>query len=112
MDPIPGMMMDRPLLVSALIEHAERFHGAVPVVSREHDGSLFRYTYAEASGRAIPYEIVPRRPGDVAECWADPTKAQRVLGWRAERGLHDMCASTWAFTAGQRSASAPHTLAV
>jgi fatty-acyl-CoA synthase len=52
MDPIPGMMMDRPLLVSALIEHAERFHGAVPVVSREHDGSLFRYTYAEASGRA------------------------------------------------------------
>ncbi len=52
MTPIPGMMMDRPLLVSALIEHAERFHGSVPVVARDHDGALFRYTYAEAARRA------------------------------------------------------------
>lgn len=48
-----------------------------------------------ASGRAIPYRIAPRRPGDVAECWADPSLAQRLLGWRARRTLDDMCADTW-----------------
>jgi 3-(methylthio)propionyl---CoA ligase len=49
---MPGMMMDRPLLVSALIEHAEKFHGAVPIVARDHDGGLVRTTYAAAAGRA------------------------------------------------------------
>ena len=49
---MPGMMMDRPLLISALIEHAERFHGAVPIVARDHDGGLVRTTYAAAASRA------------------------------------------------------------
>ena len=53
--------------------------------------------FEQASGRAVPYRIAARRPGDVAACWADPTKAQKVLGWRAKRTLHDMCASAWAF---------------
>ena len=51
--------------------------------------------FAAASGRAIPYEIRPRRPGDVASCWADPTRAQQLLGWRATRDLATMCTDAW-----------------
>ena len=51
--------------------------------------------FEKASGRAVPYEIVARRPGDIAECYADPSKAKRELGWRAERDLAVMCADTW-----------------
>lgn len=48
-----------------------------------------------ASSRPVPYQIAPRRPGDIAACWADPGKAQKELGWRAERGLAEMMADTW-----------------
>ena len=51
--------------------------------------------FEQASGRRVPFEIVPRRPGDVAACYADPTLAQQLLGWRAERGLAEMCADAW-----------------
>jgi UDP-glucose 4-epimerase len=51
--------------------------------------------FENASGRQIPYEIAARRPGDVAESYADPTKAQAELGWRASRGIEEMCADTW-----------------
>jgi len=51
--------------------------------------------FEKASGKTIPYEIAPRRPGDVAVVYADTTKAKDFLGWEAERGLEDMCASTW-----------------
>jgi UDP-glucose 4-epimerase len=51
--------------------------------------------YAEASGREIPYRIAPRRPGDVAACWADASRAGKVLGWRAQRGLGEMCGDSW-----------------
>lgn len=51
--------------------------------------------YAAASGREIPSEVVPRRPGDVAECWADPTLADVLLGWRAQHDLARMCADSW-----------------
>ena len=47
--------------------------------------------YEEATGRKIPYRIAPRRPGDVDECYSNPTKANTVLGWRAEKNLVDMC---------------------
>jgi UDP-glucose 4-epimerase len=53
--------------------------------------------FEAASGRAVPLNPAPRRPGDVAACWADPSRAARELGWRAELGLHEMCASTWAW---------------
>ena len=43
----------------------------------------------------IPYEIKPRRAGDVAECYSDPAKAEKVLGWKAEKGLEDMCKDSW-----------------
>lgn len=51
--------------------------------------------FARASGREIPYRIVERRPGDVAACYADPTRAQALLGWRAELGIDAMCEDTW-----------------
>lgn len=51
--------------------------------------------YARASGREIPYVVAPRRPGDVAACYADPTQAQRLLGWRARLDLDRMCADSW-----------------
>ena len=51
--------------------------------------------FAKASGRPIPYRIAPRREGDIAQCWADPSLAERELGWRASRGLDEMCADTW-----------------
>jgi UDP-glucose 4-epimerase len=51
--------------------------------------------FERASGRAIPYEIAPRRAGDVAAYYADPSLAERVLGWRAKLGLDAMCADSW-----------------
>jgi UDP-glucose 4-epimerase len=52
-------------------------------------------TFGEASGRKVPYEIVARRPGDIAECYADPSRAAKLLGWQAERGLEQMCQDAW-----------------
>ncbi|MGD9870180.1 MAG: UDP-glucose 4-epimerase GalE [Thauera sp.] len=51
--------------------------------------------FEQASGRPVPYDIVARRPGDIAACWADPGRAAEVLGWRAERDLRAMCADAW-----------------
>jgi len=56
--------------------------------------------FEQASGRSIPYSIVPRRPGDVAECYTDPGKARGELGWRAEKGLAEMCADAWRWQRG------------
>ncbi len=47
--------------------------------------------YEKVTGKKIPYELAPRRPGDIDECYADPAKANRILGWRAEHGIEDMC---------------------
>ncbi|CAD5376988.1 UDP-galactose-4-epimerase [Pseudomonas sp. OF001] len=51
--------------------------------------------FEQASGRPVPYRIAPRRPGDIAECWADPGKAAHELGWKAERGIDTMMADAW-----------------
>ncbi len=51
--------------------------------------------FEAASGRDIPYTIVPRRPGDIAECYADPGRARRDLGWSAQQNLAAMCADAW-----------------
>jgi UDP-glucose 4-epimerase len=51
--------------------------------------------YERSSGRAVPYDLVERRPGDVAACYADVTLANRLLGWRALRDLDEMCADSW-----------------
>ena len=51
--------------------------------------------FEAASGRAVPYQISPRRPGDIAECWSEPTLALNELGWRAERDLACMMRDSW-----------------
>ena len=51
--------------------------------------------FSQASGRPVPYEIVERRPGDVASCYADPAHANAVLGWEAQRGIEEMCKDHW-----------------
>ena len=51
--------------------------------------------YEKACGREIKYEIKPRRPGDIATCYADASKARVELGWEAERGIEEMCADSW-----------------
>ena len=55
--------------------------------------------FERASGKAVPYEIVERRPGDIATCWADPTLAEKLLQWRASRDLAQMCQDTWRWQA-------------
>ncbi len=51
--------------------------------------------FEKASQQPIPYKVVARRPGDIASCYADPSKAAQDLGWTAELGLDDMCRDTW-----------------
>lgn len=49
----------------------------------------------DATGKPVPYEMAPRRPGDVAEVYADATLADNLLGWKAELGVKEMCEDTW-----------------
>lgn len=54
--------------------------------------------FEKASGKKVPYKIVDRRPGDIAVCYADATKAKNELGWVATRGIDEMCRDSWNFT--------------
>lgn len=56
--------------------------------------------FEKASGRPIKYEIKPRRPGDIATCYADPSKAKTELGWEATRGIDEMCEDSWRWQSG------------
>lgn len=51
--------------------------------------------FEKASGVKVNYKIVDRRPGDIATCYSDPSKAEKVLGWKAERGIEEMCEDSW-----------------
>ena len=51
--------------------------------------------FEKASGVAVPFQVVGRRAGDIAACYADPSLAESALGWKAELGLEQMCADTW-----------------
>ncbi len=53
------------------------------------------HAFEAACGKKIPYRVVERRPGDIATCYADPSKARALLGWTAGRGLAEMCADAW-----------------
>ena len=53
------------------------------------------HAYEKACGKTLPYVVDPRRPGDIAICYADPTKAKEELGWQAQYGIEEMCASSW-----------------
>jgi len=56
--------------------------------------------FGKAAGKAIPYKVVDRRPGDIASCYADASKAKEVLGWEATRGMDEMCADSWRWQSG------------
>ncbi len=82
----------------AAIANMGAFTGCLPINLGTGQGySVLEMVAAaeKASGRGIPYRIAPRRPGDVASCFADPSLAARLLGWKAERGIDDMCADHW-----------------
>ena len=51
--------------------------------------------FGKACGKEIPYQMKARRPGDIASCYADPTKAKEEHGWVADRGPDEMCADSW-----------------
>ena len=51
--------------------------------------------FEKATGKKVPYKIAPRRPGDIATCFADPKKAEKELGWKANKTLEDMCKDSW-----------------
>ena len=57
--------------------------------------------FEQASGRAVRYQLVARRPGDVAQCWADPALAQTLLGWSAQHGVDRMCQDAWSWQDGE-----------
>ena len=54
--------------------------------------------YEKACGKPVKFQIKPRRPGDIAECYANPKKAKEILGWEATRGIDEMCRDSWNFT--------------
>ena len=53
------------------------------------------HAFEKACGKKIPYAVKPRRPGDIATCYADPAKAKAELGWEAENGIEEMCEDSW-----------------
>ncbi|MBV6305507.1 UDP-glucose 4-epimerase GalE [Candidimonas humi] len=59
--------------------------------------------FEKASGRPVPYDIVARRPGDIAACWADTALAEQELGWRATLGIDEMCADAWRWEIGREN---------
>lgn len=79
-------------------EYAQRQHGFTAVNLGTGRGvsvlQLVR-AFESATGQAIPFSIVDRRPGDIAACWADPSAAEQLLGWRAERSVGQACADGW-----------------
>jgi UDP-glucose 4-epimerase len=82
----------------AALDHMDAIDGAVPVNLGTGTGSSVLDVVRAASaavGRELPYEIGPRRPGDVVAVWADPARAAALLHWRASRTLADMCADHW-----------------
>ncbi len=53
------------------------------------------HAFEKACGKALPHKIQPRRPGDIAQCYADPAYAEQKLGWKATRTVEDMTIDTW-----------------
>jgi UDP-glucose 4-epimerase len=82
----------------AALERLDSLDGAVPInlgTGRGYSVLQMLSALEQASGRKIPYQIGPRRPGDIATCYADATRAERILGWKATRDLAAMCADGW-----------------
>lgn len=82
----------------AALEYLERESSSVTVnigTGKGHSVLELLRTFERASGRTIPYELAPRRPGDAASAYADPTLAGQLLGWTASRDLEKMCRDAW-----------------
>ncbi|PID81650.1 UDP-glucose 4-epimerase GalE [bacterium DOLZORAL124_64_63] len=87
----------------AAIDRLEDLPGCTPINLGTGQGySVLDMVRAgeKASGRDIPYRITERRPGDIATCYADPALAAKLLGWKAERDLREMCADSWRWQKG------------
>ncbi|MBM3658623.1 MAG: UDP-glucose 4-epimerase GalE [Actinobacteria bacterium] len=86
----------------AALDHIDRLDGAIAVnLGTGVGSSVLDVVHAAraATGQPIPYEVGPRRAGDVVAAWADPTAAAELLGWRATRTLDEMCADHWRWQA-------------
>lgn len=83
--------------LSALRYLEERQRSITVNLGTGHGHSVLEVVRAfeRVTGAAVPYEFMPRRAGDIAACWADPSLAARELGWRATRGLDEMCRDAW-----------------
>lgn len=83
----------------AALEYCKRTDGELLTVNlgtgTGHSVLEIIAAFEQASGKRIAYKLVARRPGDIAKCWADTEKAYRLLGWRASRGLSEMCEDAW-----------------
>ena len=82
----------------AALESIDSFEGSVAInlgTGRGYSVLEIVQTVEKVTGRKIPYEMVDRRPGDVATIYADPSRAAELLGWRAELGLEEICADSW-----------------
>jgi UDP-glucose 4-epimerase len=87
----------------AALRHAEKQPGLVTLNLGTGQGASVLdvvKAFERASGKTIAYEIGPRRPGDVPAYWGDPALAESLLGWRAQRGLDQMCADSWRWQQG------------
>jgi UDP-glucose 4-epimerase len=80
--------------VQALLQGADSFTVNVGT-GQGHSVLEVVRAFELASGKPVPYRIAPRRAGDMAQCYADPTLAHTLLGWRARHTLADMCADAW-----------------
>ena len=91
-----------------VVDLAKGHVAAVKYVAEHHGCEVFNlgtgvgysvldmgHSFIDANRVPVPYEIVGRRPGDIATCYADPSKSAEVLGWKAERTLTDMCRDSW-----------------
>ena len=93
-------MVDLALGHLAALNYAETHTGAEAInLGTGHGTSVLEIVAAfeKASGRPVPYKICDRRPGDIATCYADTTKAAKLLGWHATRDIDDMCRDGWNF---------------
>lgn len=87
----------------AALRHMDKFSGAMPInlgTGRGYSVLELISAFERAAGLELPKRIVERRPGDIAECYADATLAERELGWKAKLGIDAMCEDTWRWQSG------------
>ena len=80
------------------LRYCEQSEGFMPInlgTGSGHSVLELVREFESVTGRSVPFEIVGRRAGDVAECWANPSKARNLLGWQSVRGLRQMCEDSW-----------------